>query len=158
MSNNENQKCPNCNIALMPNKIELDLGYGAIVKRCANCNAIYIDNSIKEAAITGIDKGDRRIVRGYVFVTFAIGIILTALLVVSLAWASRIYYITFAGPILLIYSIYCFVKEIATYKKRKRLLDEELQRSKQRLQDNQYRTILINNGIAIPNEYLNNYI
>lgn len=140
-------KCPHCGAVLIINKEERDLGYGAIVKRCKNCNQIYIDNSIKEAAITGISKKDKKIIRSYVYAFFGIGIFLTIMLILSLTVATRLYYLTLLGPVAIIYSLFSAFKEISTYKKRKAMLEQELINSKRRLANEQYREILTYYGI-----------
>lgn len=148
MGENASQnRCQHCGAILIINSEERELGYGAVVKRCANCNQIYIDNSIKEAAITGISKSDKKIIRSYVYGVFGIGIVLTIMLVLSLTVATRLYYLTLLGSVAIIYSLFSAIREISTYKKRKTALEQELINSKRRLANEQYREILTYYGI-----------
>lgn len=154
MNNGDNQNlCPHCGTTLPVNKAEQNLGYGQMLKVCGACKQVFLDQRIKEAAVFGVDKGDKRIIRSYVYFVLVVGVVITASLIVELLWGRRLHYIAFLGPIALLYGIFSFVKELLTYRKRKRLLQEEENRSRQRLSDPNYCMMLMNAGINVPEIY-----
>ena len=119
------------------------LEYGRTVKTCPKCNQLFYDTRVAELSVKGIQKDDTRLIRfaglfllafGSVFLTIAI------LLQNYIPFNSHsiVYTIWFLIVLPLFFGTKRVITDLFTYKKRLRLLDEELLCSKQRCYDTEY--------------------
>lgn len=140
------KKCPKCDKKYKVKKYSLEKKYTTPIAICPYCKYVFIDESCKEIAISGIDKKDKSLftIKSLVFnlVILVFGIILLI---------SDFY--AFGSIFIGVFCLLIFYQFIFYASKKKKLKALE-QQSINRMNDEKYVTLLIQYGVSIPKEYL----
>lgn len=158
---NIHHHCPYCNEYNPVTDNESLIGYGKVVRECSKCKRLYADDELKELAVNGIQKNDKRLIKGSRFGDVVFGIVFF-LLFLLFRIPSESEYIGigvrkiprgcaefFIAPVFCILGvlfvasgIWLMISDIRSYKKRRKLLDDELVLSEARMSNPEYVELL----------------
>lgn len=146
-----NKKCPECGFTYSSytdkGRIPLSVKYDSPVKKCKNCKAIFVDPSVREIAISGVDKDDCKMFTRDRIIAIAFFAIFGALLLLKAdeyGFFSVLFFI-FAGVVLL--------ASLISYKPKQNKIKRLTMESEKRTSNTKYISLLASLGYPIPKSY-----
>lgn len=151
------KKCPYCQHTYEHGSGRPPKTYGSKLVSCSRCGRSFLDKDKREIALEGIRFGDDMILPPFDLIT---GIVLAAFGAIFFLGGMRsggMYLIlTVLGAGMFIIGILIPIVDVRTYKERLEKLDNERKASERRLQSRSYVNALIQNGLAVSPDKVNN--
>ena len=155
MARKKEKYCPKCGAGF---KFELEQGigpYGSPERTCPSCNETYYDTSYQEIAVNGIYFMDKGPVTPYTFKICLIPLLLGIAVLVSVISGSME-----ASPMAILFSavfilfpVLIYIGEWRKWKVRLAYLEEETEKSEERMKDPAYVETLVKLGYKVPKKY-----
>lgn len=152
MATYDMKRCPACQKVYEKNfysgkpKPEEKIRYGSPIRVCPSCGHEFIDADYREIALEGIpNEADYKPIMP--------GTILYTLLAFGLALFAFFFEFHILPFFFLGLGVIIIGSDLFSYQKRKRYLEQEIQRSKVRIQDPAYLEKLVKYGYPVPMQY-----
>lgn len=152
MATYDMKRCPACQKVYEKNfysgkpKPEEKIRYGSPIRVCPSCGQEFIDADYKEIALEGIPNQS-------LYKPVMPGTIIYTLLAVMLAFFAFLFDFRILPFVFLGLGIIIIGSDLFSYQKRKRYLEQESLRSKERIQDPSYVAKLVKYGYPVPMQY-----